>query len=61
MRARRPQAQGQVYDFIPLKQGLKHINISTAHYVFVVYDFIPLKQGLKLGVYMSKQINISGL
>ena len=38
----------QVYDFIPLKQGLKHnerYNYTTDNYV---YDFIPLKQGLKL-------------
>ena len=37
-----------VYDFIPLKQGLKHnIFICWRRWRWV-YDFIPLKQGLKL-------------
>ena len=36
-----------VYDFIPLKQGLKLRVPITMPYHWTVYDFIPLKQGLK--------------
>ena len=36
-----------VYDFIPLKQGLKHSICVVLHIAPTVYDFIPLKQGLK--------------
>ena len=37
-----------VYDFIPLKQGLKPYHISKLYKMWWrVYDFIPLKQGLK--------------
>ena len=37
-----------VYDFIPLKQGLKLQYIIVIIPNRPVYDFIPLKQGLKL-------------
>ena len=37
-----------VYDFIPLKQGLKHNKYSIYSLLLSVYDFISLKQGLKL-------------
>ena len=38
----------KVYDFIPLKQGLKHfiVGLNDGN-GSIVYDFIPLKQGLK--------------
>ena len=36
-----------VYDFIPLKQGLKLVEIGVIECDERVYDFIPLKQGLK--------------
>ena len=36
-----------VYDFIPLKQGLKHRTWRSGFCYDKVYDFIPLKQGLK--------------
>ena len=37
----------EVYDFIPLKQGLKRAKWCRMHGRNAVYDFIPLKQGLK--------------
>ena len=39
--------ENRVYDFIPLKQGLKPIDFSVIRSTTSVYDFIPLKQGLK--------------
>ena len=49
----------RVYDFIPLKQGLKRgLPGSGKSYILTVYDFIPLKQGLKLNNNENEKNNL---
>ena len=49
---------GAVKEYIPVKQGLKHVNIGdVSQVVRQVKEYIPVKQGLKRSCKMANKIN----